>query len=63
MTRTLFLGLDGATFHILDDLTRDRPGEGVVMPFLRQFMAAGFRWALVHRAERRSVAPAIERDC
>ena len=43
MTRTLFLGLDGATFHILDDLTRDRPGEGVVMPFLRQFMAAGFR--------------------
>ena len=43
MTRTLFLGLDGATFHVLDDLTRDRPGQGVVMPFLKEFMARGFR--------------------
>jgi predicted AlkP superfamily phosphohydrolase/phosphomutase len=43
VTRTLFLGLDGATFHILDDLTRHRPGEGVVMPFLASFMAQGFR--------------------
>lgn len=43
MTRTLFLGLDGATFHILDDLTQDQPGQGVVMPFLAQFMAQGFR--------------------
>ncbi|MCP5159632.1 MAG: alkaline phosphatase family protein [Gammaproteobacteria bacterium] len=43
MTRTLFLGLDGATFHILDDLTCARPGQDVVMPFLGQFMAQGFR--------------------
>jgi len=43
VTRTLFIGLDGATFHILDDLTRDQPGQGLVMPFLQQFMAQGFR--------------------
>jgi len=43
VTRTLFIGLDGATFHILDGLTRDQPGQGVVMPFLGQFMADGFR--------------------
>ncbi len=43
MTRTLFLGLDGATFHLLDDLTRDRPGQGIVMPFLKRFMEQGFR--------------------
>jgi len=43
VTRTLFLGLDGATFHILDNLTRDQPGQGIVMPFLAQFMVQGFR--------------------
>ncbi|MHC4092016.1 MAG: alkaline phosphatase family protein [Planctomycetota bacterium] len=43
MTRTLFIGLDGATFHVLDDLTRDQPGRGPVMPFLRRFMDEGFR--------------------
>lgn len=42
MTRTLFIGLDGATFHLLDELTRDRPGEGVVMPFLQRFLAEGY---------------------
>lgn len=43
MTRTLFLGLDGATFHLLDDLTSDRLGQGIVMPFLKTFMEQGFR--------------------
>jgi predicted AlkP superfamily phosphohydrolase/phosphomutase len=43
MTQTLFIGLDGATFHILDDLTADVPGRGVVMPFLKRFMENGFR--------------------
>ena len=31
--RTLFIGLDGATFTVLDDLVKDGPG-GPVMPFL-----------------------------
>ena len=43
MTQTLFIGMDGATFHVLDDLTRDKPGRGVVMPFLKRFMEEGFR--------------------
>lgn len=43
MSQTLFLGLDGATFHLFDDLIQDRPGQGVVMPFLKQFMERGFR--------------------
>ena len=43
MSQTLFLGLDGATFHLLDDLIRDRPGQGTVMPFLKSFMERGFR--------------------
>jgi predicted AlkP superfamily phosphohydrolase/phosphomutase len=38
--RTLFIGLDGATFTILDDLTR---GESPVMPFLGQLLARGTR--------------------
>ncbi|HEX4871908.1 MAG TPA: alkaline phosphatase family protein [Nevskiaceae bacterium] len=40
-TRTLFIGLDGCTFTVLDEMTRDRPGEGLVMPFLRSLMAGG----------------------
>ena len=43
MLRTLFIGLDGATFTILDQLTSDLPGTGVVMPFMRRFMASGAR--------------------
>ncbi len=43
MTRTLFLGLDGATFHLLDDLTHAEPGQEIIMPFLKTFMAQGFR--------------------
>lgn len=41
--RTLFIGMDGATFTVLDHLTADRPGEGVVMPFLKQVMEGGAR--------------------
>lgn len=43
MTKTLFIGLDGATFTVLDDLTRDLPEVGVTMPFLKQFMETGVR--------------------
>lgn len=42
MAQTLFIGLDGATFTILDELTRDRPGEGVVMPVLKSILERGF---------------------
>ncbi len=41
MTRTLFIGLDGATFTVLNELTRELPGVGVTMPFLRQFLQTG----------------------
>jgi predicted AlkP superfamily phosphohydrolase/phosphomutase len=40
--RTLFIGMDGATFTVLDDLTRNRP-EGPVMPFLARIFATGSR--------------------
>lgn len=43
MVRTLFIGLDGATFTLLDELTRDLPGEGVAMPTLGRLMREGFR--------------------
>src|SRR6185369_14252081 len=40
--RTLFIGMDGATFTVLDDLVR--PGEGgPVMPFLARIFAEGTR--------------------
>lgn len=42
MVQTLFIGLDGATFTVLDPLTRDRPDEGLVMPFLASLLARGF---------------------
>ncbi|MBF0334845.1 MAG: alkaline phosphatase family protein [Alphaproteobacteria bacterium] len=48
MTRTLFIGLDGATFTILDELTSDPYGEGVTMPFLAGLIASG------HKAPLRS---------
>jgi predicted AlkP superfamily phosphohydrolase/phosphomutase len=41
--RTLFIGLDGATFGVLDHLTRDEPEQGVVMPFLKRLIEKGFR--------------------
>ena len=43
MTQTLFIGLDGATFTLLDELTREQPGVGVVMPFLKGFIECGVR--------------------
>jgi predicted AlkP superfamily phosphohydrolase/phosphomutase len=42
-TRTLFIGMDGATFTVLDELTRELPDVGVVMPFLAQFLRNGVR--------------------
>ncbi len=47
MTRTLYIGLDGATFTVLDEMTRDLPGIGVVMPFLKSFMETGSRSKLL----------------
>ena len=46
MVRTLLIGLDGATFPVLDDLTRADTGDGPVMPFLRQLMQGGYRATL-----------------
>ena len=43
MLRTLFIGLDGATFTLLDELTRDVPGEGVTMPTLARLMRDGYQ--------------------
>lgn len=43
MTRTLFIGMDGATFTVLDQLIADRPGEGVTMPFLKELIENGHR--------------------
>ena len=40
--RTLFIGMDGATFTVLDDLTKSSDGA-VVMPFLAKVMAEGVR--------------------
>ena len=42
-TQTLFIGLDGCTYTVLDELTRDLPGEGVTMPFLAGLMKGGTR--------------------
>jgi predicted AlkP superfamily phosphohydrolase/phosphomutase len=43
MTKTLFIGLDGATFTVLNEMTRDLPGVGITMPFLKSFMENGCR--------------------
>jgi len=40
--RTLFIGMDGATFTVLNDLTRETEG-GPVMPFLARIFAEGSR--------------------
>jgi predicted AlkP superfamily phosphohydrolase/phosphomutase len=42
VSRTLFIGLDGATFTVLERLVADG-AEGVVMPSLKRLMAAGTR--------------------
>ena len=43
--RTLFIGMDGATFTVLDDLVNGHGGEPV-MPFLAKIFAEGTRCAL-----------------
>lgn len=43
MTTTLFIGLDGATYTVLDELTRDIPGAGITMPCLKRLMESGVR--------------------
>lgn len=43
MVRTLFIGLDGVTFALLDQFTSFIPGEGVIMPALARLMHAGFQ--------------------
>jgi len=40
--RTLFIGLDGATFTVLNDLTKDGP-DGIVMPFMKRIFEGGTR--------------------
>jgi len=42
MTKTLLLGLDGATFTVLNALTNGQTEEGVVMPFLAEVMRDGY---------------------
>jgi predicted AlkP superfamily phosphohydrolase/phosphomutase len=42
VVKTLFIGLDGATFTLFDAFTREMPGEGVVMPTLARLMREGF---------------------
>lgn len=44
---TLFIGLDGATFTILDDLTKGAPGRRPVMPFLSRLYEEGVRCTLL----------------
>lgn len=43
MSKTLFIGLDGCTYTVLNEMTRDLPGEGVTMPFMKSVMEAGAR--------------------
>ncbi|MGB0955454.1 MAG: alkaline phosphatase family protein [Panacagrimonas sp.] len=42
-TKTLFIGLDGCTFTVLDQMTRELPGEGLTMPFMKSLMENGVR--------------------
>ena len=44
--RTLFIGLDGATFTVLNDLTKGHDGEPPVMPFMAKVFADGVRCKL-----------------
>lgn len=43
MAKTLFIGMDGATFTVLNHLTTEQPGEGITMPFMKKFMDNGTR--------------------
>ncbi len=46
ITKTLFIGMDGATFSILDRLTMSENGQQPVMPFLATLYANGARCTL-----------------
>ena len=42
--RTLFIGMDGATFTVLNELTKTQPGDAEpVMPFFAKIVAGGVR--------------------
>lgn len=43
MTKTLLIGLDGATFTVLGPLLNGTDDEGVVMPYLASLVARGYR--------------------
>ena len=43
MTSTLFIGLDGCTFTVLNEMVRDLPGEGITMPFMKKVLENGVR--------------------
>ncbi|MDH5573634.1 MAG: alkaline phosphatase family protein, partial [Gammaproteobacteria bacterium] len=45
-TRTLFIGMDGATFTVLDDLTSSANNNQPVMPFLSKIFKDGVRCKL-----------------
>ncbi len=42
MTRTLLIGLDGATYTVLEALMRENGDEGVIMPFLAHVVDTGY---------------------
>ncbi len=50
MTQTVLIGLDGATFTVLDGFMKDQPGEGVVMPFLARMIETGYSGTLASTA-------------
>jgi predicted AlkP superfamily phosphohydrolase/phosphomutase len=43
MGKTILIGIDGATFTVLDHLMEDVPGRGTIMPCLKKLMTGGFR--------------------
>jgi len=43
MTSTLFIGLDGCTFTVLNEMVKDLPGEGITMPFMKKVLEGGVR--------------------
>ena len=46
-THTLFIGMDGATFKILDELTNQTEPKELVMPFLSRIYKQGVRSKLL----------------
>ncbi|AGY59898.1 alkaline phosphatase family protein [Gloeobacter kilaueensis] len=47
MTRTLAIGMDGATFTILDQMVEELPGLGLAMPFMKKIFEGGARSRLL----------------